>query len=64
MEGKEKEGLRKFEEERSSRRDFIRGAFTATAGGLIALSEIAAPKLNVVIAQVPLLITVREGAEG
>lgn len=51
MEEKEKVSLLKVEKSEPSRRDFLRGAFTATAGGLIVLTGIASPKPDLAIAQ-------------
>ena len=51
MEEKEKRALIKVEKNEASRRDFLRGAFTATAGGLIVFTGIATPNPQVAIAQ-------------
>lgn len=51
MEEKEREVLRKIEEEGPSRRDFLKGAFTATAGGLITLSGIGIARPDLAMAQ-------------
>jgi len=44
MEEKDKESLFKVEKNEASRRDFLRCAFTVTAGGLIVFTGIATPK--------------------
>ena len=47
MEEKEKVALVKVEKSGPSRRDFLRGAFTVTAGGLVVFTGIATPKPQV-----------------